>query len=78
MDRACKFLHKRAGFVNLLTKEGYKKIAIKGVVESKANRNFARQNILTKGTVINTEMGKAIITNKPGRDGCINAKLVGE
>ncbi len=67
---------KRAGFVNLLTKEGYKKVQIKGVLESKDNRNFARQNILTKGTVINTELGKAIILNKPGREGNINAKLL--
>ncbi|MCL5105902.1 MAG: 30S ribosomal protein S8e [Candidatus Marsarchaeota archaeon] len=67
---------KKAGFVNLLTKEGYKKSEIKGVLESKDNRNFARQNILTKGTVINTDFGKAVITNRPGREGNINAKLL--
>ncbi|MCL4383655.1 MAG: 30S ribosomal protein S8e [Candidatus Marsarchaeota archaeon] len=67
---------KRAGFVNLLTKKGYEKVQIKGVVESKDNRNFARQNILTKGTIINTELGKAVIINRPGREGNINAKLL--
>ncbi len=67
---------KKAGVVNLLTKQGYKKVAIKGVLESKDNRNFARQNIITKGTVINTELGKAIVINRPGREGCVNARLV--
>ena len=67
---------KKAGFVNLLTKSGYKKVEIKGVLESKDNRNFARQNILTKGTIINTDLGKAVITNRTGREGNVNAKLL--
>ncbi len=45
---------KAAKTVSVLTKEGYKKLEIKGVLESKDNRNFARQNIITKGTIINT------------------------
>ncbi|MDE1865316.1 MAG: 30S ribosomal protein S8e [Candidatus Micrarchaeota archaeon] len=67
---------KRAGFANLLTKDGYKKAKITGVLESPDNRNFARQNIITKGTIINTELGKAVVLNRPGREGAINAKLV--
>ncbi len=68
---------KNAGYVNLLTKDGYKKVKIKGVLESRDNRNFARQNIITKGTVINTEIGKAEVINRPGREGSINARLIG-
>lgn len=67
---------KRAGIANLLTKNGYKKAKITGVLESKDNRNFARQNIITKGCVIITDMGNAVVTNRPGREGCINARLV--
>jgi len=67
---------KRAGFVNLLTKDGYKKAKITGVLESKDNRNFARQNVITKGALINTDLGKAVVMNRPGREGAINAKLV--
>ena len=67
---------KKAGAVNLLTKDGYKHAKIKGVLESKDNRNFARQNIITKGTIINTDMGKAVVTNRPGRDGAVTAKLI--
>lgn len=67
---------KRAGFANLLTKDGYKKSKITGVLESPDNRNFARQNIITKGTIITTEAGKAVVLNRPGREGAINARLV--
>jgi small subunit ribosomal protein S8e len=67
---------KSAAFANLLTKSGYKKVRIKGVLESKDNRNFARQNLITKGTVINTDLGKAVVVNRPGREGSVNAKLV--
>jgi small subunit ribosomal protein S8e len=67
---------KKASIANLLTKSGYKKAKITGVIESKDNRNFARQNIITKGTIIVTELGNAIVLNRPGREGSINAKLV--
>jgi len=67
---------KHAAYANVLTKEGYKKVKIKEVIESKDNKNFARQNIITKGTLINTELGKAVVLNRPGREGAVNAKLV--
>jgi len=63
-------------FANLLTKEGYKKVKIKAVIDSKDNRNFARQGILTKGAIIETELGKAVIINRPGREGTVNAKIL--
>jgi len=46
------------------------------VLESKDNRNFARLNIITKGSVIETEAGKAVVINRPGREGSINARLI--
>ncbi len=66
---------KKVAYANLVTKEGIKKVKIKGVLESPDNRNFARQNIITKGTIINTEFGKAVVTNSPGREGIVNAKM---
>ncbi len=67
---------KHAGFANLKMKEGYKKAKISSVLESPDNRNFARQNIITKGSIIMTDAGKAVVTNRPGREGTINARLV--
>ena len=51
-------------------------IAAGEVVENPANRHFVRRNIMTKGTVIETEKGKARITSRPGQDGTINAVLI--
>ncbi len=67
---------KSVAFANVLTKQGYKKAKITGVMESKDNRNFARLGIITKGAIINTELGKARVTNRPGQEGGINAMLV--
>ena len=63
--------------VNLTGKDGKtKKSKITAVVENEANRNYVRRNILTKGTVIETESGKAKITSRPGQEGAINAVLI--
>lgn len=64
---------------NITDEKGKTKIAkIKNVLETGANRFWARQNILVKGAIIETELGKAKITNRPGQEGSINAVLVGE
>ena len=54
----------------------HSKAKIKTVVENPANRQYARRNILTKGTIIDTEKGKARVTNRPGQDGIVNAVLI--
>ncbi len=69
---------KKAATANVITKEGYKKVKITAVMESKDNRNFARLNLITKGTIINTEAGKAMVLNRPGREGFVNAKIIDE
>jgi small subunit ribosomal protein S8e len=43
-----------------------------------ANRNYVRRNIITKGAIIQTTLGKAKVTSRPGQDGSINAVLVAE
>lgn len=54
----------------------YSKMDIESVVENPANRHYVRRNIITKGTIIQTNKGKAKITSKPGQEGTINAVLV--
>ena len=46
------------------------------VLENPANPHYVRRNIITKGAVIETELGKARITSRPGQDGIINAVLI--
>ena len=54
----------------------YTQVEIKNVADNPANRNFIRRNILTKGTIIETEKGNAKITSRPGQEGTVNAVLV--
>lgn len=62
---------------NVLCKDKkYKTAKIKIVVDNPANRHYARRNILTKGSIIETELGRARITSRPGQEGCINAVLL--
>lgn len=49
---------------------------IKTVLECPANRHFIRRNIIVKGTVIDTELGKARVTSRPGQHGTVNAILL--
>ncbi|QKR00029.1 30S ribosomal protein S8e [Metallosphaera tengchongensis] len=67
-----------AGYANVLNPDDgtAKKVKILEVLESPANREYARRGILVKGSVIRTELGKAVITSRPGQDGTINAILI--
>ncbi len=66
----------KSEYVNVVTKEGTKKTRIMNVLENKASRHFTRRNIITKGALIETELGKARVTSRPGQHGVINAVLV--
>ena len=64
-----------ANIYNPKTKK-YQIEKIKTVVENSANRNFVRRNIITKGTIIDTEIGKAKVTSRPGQVATLNAVLI--
>jgi len=49
---------------------------IKNVVDSPADKNFIRRNIITKGAIIATSKGNAKVTSRPGQYGMINAVLI--
>ncbi len=61
---------------NITNKGKSKKAKIKNVIETPANRFLARQNILIKGAIIETEIGKAKITNRPSQEGIVQAILI--
>lgn len=52
------------------------KTEIVTVVENSANIHYVRRNIMNKGAIINTKIGKAKITSRPGQSGVINAVLL--
>ncbi|ABU81949.1 30S ribosomal protein S8e [Ignicoccus hospitalis] len=53
-----------------------KKVKILRVLETPANKELARHGIIVKGTKIETELGVAVVTSRPGQDGVINAVLI--
>ena len=61
---------------NIVDKGKSKKSTIKNVLETPSNTFLARQNILIKGAIIETELGKAKITNRPSQEGNIQAILI--
>jgi len=63
--------------VNVQTKGKSKKAKIKNVLETPSNRFLARQNIITKGTIVETDLGKVRITNRPSQESVLNGILIG-
>ncbi|MEA5036663.1 hypothetical protein SDC9_18396 [bioreactor metagenome] len=68
----------RCEFANVSDKKTGKvqKVKISSVAENAANPNYVRRNLMTKGAIITTELGKAQIVSRPGQDGVINAVLI--
>ena len=46
------------------------------VKKNPANPFYARRNITTKGAIIETEIGDAVVTSRPGQEGIVNAVLI--
>jgi small subunit ribosomal protein S8e len=66
----------KAKLVNIKIGNKIQKVEIKNVLETPSNRFLARQNILSKGTIIQTEKGKVRITNRPSQEGMVNGVLI--
>lgn len=52
------------------------KTEIVSVVENSANIHYVRRNIINKGAIIETKLGKAKVTSRPGQCGTVNAILL--
>ncbi|HJJ89247.1 MAG TPA: 30S ribosomal protein S8e [Methanocorpusculum sp.] len=52
------------------------RVKINSVSENAANPNYVRRNLMTKGAIIATDLGKARVVSRPGQDGVINAVLL--
>ncbi|MFX1451795.1 MAG: 30S ribosomal protein S8e [Promethearchaeota archaeon] len=70
----------QAEFVNLtdFKSQTKGKVPIITVTRNPANKEYDRRKIITKGTIIETEMGLAKITSRPGQQGQLNAILIKE
>lgn len=56
-----------------------KKVSVCKIVtvkENPANPHYVQRNIITRGATIQTDIGPARVTSRPGQDGVINAVLL--
>lgn len=63
-------------FANVVSNGKTKKVKIKNIIETPSNIFLARQNVIVKGAIIETDLGKAKVTNRPSQEGSIQAKLI--
>ena len=63
---------------NIIYKGKSQKTKIISVLKNDADPQLVRRNIITKGSIIQTELGEARVTSRPGQDGVINAILIQE
>ena len=54
------------------------KTEILRVVKNRANVDYNRRGVITKGAEIETKLGMARVTSRPGSEGAINAVLIGK
>jgi len=52
------------------------KVEIVSVIRNGANVDYNRRGVITKGAEIDTTLGHAKVTSRPGVDGVINAVLI--
>ncbi|MBC8157420.1 30S ribosomal protein S8e [Armatimonadetes bacterium] len=71
----CKTALKTVEFANVSNMEENKttKSKILKVIKNTANKDYERRGVITKGTVIETELGLARVISRPGQVGVINA-----
>ena len=66
-----------ANIINVADKKGKTtKTEILNVIGNPANANLVRRNILTKGAMVETKMGKVRVTSRPGQEGTVNGVLL--
>ena len=67
-----------AEYANVVDKKTntVKKVKITNVKTNPADPNYVQRNIINKGATIETEIGTAVVTSRPGQDGAVNAVLV--
>jgi len=62
--------------VNIPKEGSTDKATITSVIANDADPNFIRRNIVTKGSIVDTSMGKVKITSRPGMHGVASGILL--
>ncbi len=87
-DRRIKMVRVRGGNIKIkLLRDSYvnvynpktrksEKAKINVVIENSSNPHFAQRNIISRGAIVDTSVGKVRITSRPGQHGVLNGVLV--
>ena len=67
-----------AAYVNVTNPKtnATKKVKLLKVKDNPSNVDYARRGVITKGAMVETELGDAKVTSRPGQDGVLNATLL--
>ncbi len=52
------------------------RVEIQDVDTNPASMDYQRRKVITRGTIIKTPKGNAMVTSRPGQDGILNAVLI--
>jgi len=68
----------QAEFANVIDPKTNKtrKVKILDVLRNEANPQYVRRRIITKGTIIKTELGEAKVLSRPSQQGIVNAQVL--
>ncbi len=66
----------RTNVANVIVKGKSQKAKILSVIGNPADSQFIRRNIITKGALLQTDIGKVRVTSRPGQSGVVNGILI--
>ena len=66
--------------VNVIDKSNnsIKKVAITRVLKNPSNRDYERRGVITRGAILDTELGKVRVLSRPGQSGIFDGILISE
>ncbi|MEM0023751.1 MAG: 30S ribosomal protein S8e [Thermofilaceae archaeon] len=53
-----------------------RRVRILRVVSNPSSKDYDRRGVITRGAIVETELGRAVVTSRPGQDGVVNAVLI--
>ena len=54
------------------------KLKILNVTKNTANKDYERRGVISKGALLETDLGVARVVSRPGQEGLVNAILIGK
>ena len=66
--------------VNVIDKSNntIKRVTITRVLKNPSNRDYERRGVITRGAILDTELGKVRVLSRPGQSGIIDGILINE